>query len=278
MTLASFCTNCGAQRADRDVFCRTCGTSLAVRGAPGEQAKPEAAIPPPVTTGAVVSSPPLAQPPSASTPSATPATDHTTVRLPLRGLVAIVLGASALATAVALGVAVVLAPAPGSNDDGIVTGGLRTVEVEYIRAELPAEWDLVRRARYTIVSADRTSRTLWLRSAPVPAPMSIDDVQQRFLDRAQADSPDARICAGPETAAVPGGPTDGRYFVICSTFIPQGGGPAARLADAYYLGVGGDGLTVVTMQLTATPETLEGFAAQVRDLPPPVWKLLQAAP
>jgi hypothetical protein len=113
---------------------------------------------------------------------------------------------------------------------------------------------------------------MWLRSALLPTPLTLDEIQSRFLDRTRNQSPDARVCAGPDTGALPGGPRDGRYFVICSTFVPQGGGPAVRLADAYYVGLW-SGATVSVMQLTAVPAELEAFATEVQALPPPVWKL-----
>ena len=134
---------------------------------------------------------------------------------------------------------------------------------------------MLSRSRDTIAVADRTGRTLWLRSAAVASAITLDTLQERFLTKARREAPDARICAGPETAMVPGGPTGGRYVVICSTFIPQGGGPAVRFADAYYIGLDGEGTTVFVMQLTASPESLQAFATAVQDLPPPVWKLFR---
>jgi len=62
--------------------------------------------------------------------------------------------------------------------------------------------------------------------------------------------------------------------VICYTFIPQGGGLAASLSDAYYVGLDASGSTVVVMQLTASPSTIDEFAATIRQLPAPRWKLL----
>jgi hypothetical protein len=72
---------------------------------------------------------------------------------------------------------------------------------------------------------------------------------------------------------VPGGPPGGRYVVICSTYVPQGGGPAIRLADVLYIGLDDGAVTAFVMQLTAAPAAMEAFAKQVRSLPPPVWKL-----
>lgn len=251
MTLTSTCPNCGANNAPGAVFCVSCGTSLEVPGATN----------PPSTPPSTAPSPPPSTPPSPRRSSMT-------------SLAAIVVGASLAVAAVAVAIAVVIAGRPPTSVvDGPSTGGLKVLEVEYIRAEVPTDWDLVSRSRDTLAVEDRTSRAMWLRSANVPAAITLDQIQARFVDKATGQSPDAQICAGPETAAVPGGPTDGRYFVICSTFIPQGGGPAVRLADAYYLGTGNAGITVMVMQLTAVPEALEAFATEVRQLPPPVWKL-----
>ena len=287
MTPASFCPNCGAGQPAGAVFCGTCGSpqpvhaqaAAAVAPSPSVVAAPTPAVPGAAAVAAAPPPPPApAAPPAPVGPTTAPlvgsAAAPSAPRLPMPQLIGIVVGVSLGVGALA--VAITLALSGGDRppgDDGLVTGDLQVVEVENIRVEVPATWDVVTRARDTIAVEDPSNRAMWLRSAILPTELSLDAIQERFLDRARDQSPDAKVCAGPETAALPGGPTDGRYFVICSTYIPQGGGPAVRLADAYYLGLFGGGLTVSMMQLTAVPESLEAFATEVRRLPLPEWKL-----
>ncbi len=264
MTFAAFCPNCGSARTDKDEFCRSCGTSLRVPNAVNPSATP--------ASGAAPTSP--VSDTAAMAPATAPGTHpEASIRMPVTRLIAIVVGASLVVAAIAVALTFLLAAPPASGGPTPGTGNLQVVDVQYIRAEVPASWDVRIRARDTVAVEDPASRALWLRSAGLPTAITMDRIQERFLDKARRESPDAAVCAGPETAAVPGGPTDGRYFVICSTFVPQGGGRAVRLADAYYLGLDGPATTVFVLQLTAVPEDLEAFASTVRGLPPPAWKL-----
>ncbi|MEO5705150.1 MAG: hypothetical protein ABIZ52_00075 [Candidatus Limnocylindrales bacterium] len=188
-------------------------------------------------------------------------------------VVGVSIGVAALAIALAIAGQNDVDPGTGDTGTDGSSSGNQVVDVLNIRAEVPAEWQVVTRAKDTIVVQDTGSHALWLRSARLPGPITFEQIQQRYLDKARGQSPDAKVCAGPETAAVPGGPAGGRYLVICSTYVPQGGGPAVRLADVLYLGLDGDAVTAFVMQLTAVPGAVEGFATQVRALPPPVWKL-----
>jgi hypothetical protein len=192
----------------------------------------------------------------------------------VRVIVAVLIVVAAVAMAASLLLTGGDGPGDGSHGaSGQPIAGGQTIDVQNIKAEVPSDWDVLVRAGDTIAVKDKSARTLWLRSAAVATPLTVDAIQQRFLDKAIRETPDARICAGPESAVVPGGPVGGKYLVICSTFIPQGGGPAARFADAYYIGVDATGTTAFVMQLTAGPEGIQPFAATVRALPPPVWKL-----
>lgn len=270
MTAQGHCPDCGTARAADAVFCVSCGFSLPpvepVTEAPASPASGGEATP-------ADDAPPLAAHAGPAETFATAA--ESTAHLPVAHLAALVVGVSLGVAAVAVALTLALAPpAPGTSGPSGTVGGLRVVEVENIRAEVPMAWDVVTRARDTIVVQDEARRALWLRSANLPTAIALDAIQERYLSKARDESPDARICAGPDVAAVPGGSPDGRYFVICSTFIQQGGGPAARLADAYYVAVGGASTTIVVMQLTAVPEALEAFAGVIRQLPVPVWKLL----
>jgi hypothetical protein len=257
-TEATFCPNCGTRQAPSAEFCVACGQRQPRRLGPDH-------------TAVHVAGQPLPAVPAAPRP----ADGSSGARFSLPQLVALVVGASVAAGALAVAMTLVLSrgdPPPPDGGDPPVTADLEVVETANIRAQVPIAWDVVTRARDTIVVEDPASRAMWLRSATVPAVLTLDQVQERFLDHARDQAPDARVCAGPETAAVPGGPLDGRFFVVCSTFIPQGGGPAVRLTDAYYVGIWG-GSTVSVMQLTAVPNALEAFATEVRGLPPPEWKL-----
>jgi hypothetical protein len=261
MNVATYCPNCGSPQAAGAVFCVSCGATQPV--AATIDAIGPAPSPAPAT-------PDTTQPPIGA------AASESTVRLPILHLVGAVVGVSVGVAALAVALTIALSgagPAPGNEDPPPTSGDLKVVEVDNIRAEVPITWDVVTRARDTIVVEDPGSRALWLRSASLPAAITMEAIQERFLDKARGQSPDAKICAGPETAALPGGPAGGRYFVVCSTFIPQGGGPAVRLADAYYIGLDATSVTVAVMQLTAVPEALEAFATEIRRLPPPVWKL-----
>lgn len=186
---------------------------------------------------------------------------------------------AALLVVAALGVALAVI---GSDRDGEglagpsdppAAGDLKIVDVANISVEVPAAWTVVKQDPDTIGVADLSARGLWLRSGSVAEAFTLDRLQQKLFDKLGEESPDARICAGPEASQVRGGPTEGRYFVICYTFVPQGGGQAARLADAYYVGLDTPGTTVFVMQLSASPATLEEFATGVRRLPAPQWKL-----
>lgn len=282
MTLAANCPNCGSAQSAGAAFCVTCGFPQQVPAPAGEAvatSRSSAAPPTPAVPGAVgvaaAEATPTPGPGGAPTASpAGPATAPAAPRLPMLQLVGVVVGVSLGVGALAVAITLALSRGSQIGDQGQTTSGeLQIVEVENIRVEVPATWDVVTRARDTIAVEDQSNRAMWLRSAILPTEMTLDAIQERFLKRARGQSPDARICAGPDAAALPGGPTDGRYFVICSTYIPQGGGPAVRLADAYYVGLRGGGGTVSVMQLTAVPEALEAFATDVRRLPPPVWKL-----
>lgn len=257
MTFARFCQNCGLPRAERDLFCVSCGYRQQVPpGVPVAAGVATAAAPTPSPTGPAV---------AASRPG-----------LPMVQLVGAVVGASVGVAALAMAITLALSrgPAPQDGVDPPPSGDLKVVDVANIRAQVPTAWELVTRAPDTIVVEDSASRLLWLRSASLPAAITLDVIQERFLQKARNQSPDAKICAGPDTAALPGSPAGGRYFVICSTFVPQAGGPAVRLADAYYIALDGTSLIASVMQLTAVPSTIEAFATQIRQLPPPVWKLL----
>ncbi|MGZ8747207.1 MAG: hypothetical protein ACXWZ2_09320 [Mycobacterium sp.] len=151
--------------------------------------------------------------------------------------------------------------------------GTKVVDVRNISVEVPASWNVLRQSADTITVSDPKANALSLRSASSAQVFALDSVQQALLDRARDAAPDARVCAGPESAAVPGGPSAGRYFVICSTLIPQGGGRAVALDDAYYFAVGDAGVVIFVMQLTASPDALDEFAVAVRKLSPPIWKL-----
>ena len=217
-------------------------------------------------------------PPTASQPATSPVVAPGVVRPTQSGVPANVvsrmLAAMIIVAAIALGITIISTGPRGSHTTETSSSGDRQiVEVQNIHAEIPADWDVLKRAQDTIAVDDRAGRALWLRSASLPSTITLDAVQERFLDKARQEAPDAKICAGPETALVPGGPVGGRYMVICSTLIPQGGGPAVRLADAFYIGLDGTATTVFVIQLTATPESLEAFATTVRVLPPPTWKL-----
>ena len=276
MTVAGFCQNCGRPRAERDLFCVSCGfrqqvpVGIAAAAAPAAAA-PAAAAPvaAPAAAGPAAAPAPLPYPTSPTTPAAT------TSRLPMWQLVGAVVGASVGIAALAIAITFALSRGgpPQDHTDPPLSGDLKVVDVANIRAEVPIAWDLVKRARDTIVVKDSAGHLLWLRSATLPTAITLDAIQERFLEKARNQSPDAKICAGPDTAALPGGPAGGRYFVICSTYVPQGGGPAVRLADAYYLGLDGSALIASVMQLSAVPGAIEGFATEVRRLPPPVWKL-----
>ena len=270
MTALGHCPDCGAVRAAEAVFCVSCGFSL-----PPVEPVTEVPASPAVDGGAAsaVDAPPPAGQAGPVAPAATEA--ESIAHLPMAHLAALVVGVSLGVAAVAVALTLALAPpAPETGGPSGPAVGLRVVEVENIRAEVPMAWDVLTRARDTIVVQDEAKRALWLRSANLPTAIALDAIQERYLGRARDESPDARICAGPDAAAVPGGSPEGRYFVICSTFIQQGGGPAARLADAYYVAIGGASTTIVVMQLTAAPEALEAFAGVIRQLPVPVWKLL----
>jgi hypothetical protein len=196
-------------------------------------------------------------------------------RLPRTVIIGGLIAALLLMAGVGVAVAVVFGrDEPPTTPVPPPAGDLKAIDVANIAVEVPTAWNVVRQNPDTIGVADERARVLWLRSGTVSEAFTLESLQQRLLDNFSAEAPDARICAGPEGATVPGAPQQGRYFVICYTFIPQGGGRAARLADAYYVGLDGAGTTVVVMQLTASEESLDDFAASVRQLPPPRWKLL----
>jgi zinc ribbon protein len=279
MTVERFCTNCGAAQAPGAVFCVQCGT-------------PQVPTPPgraPSATAPLAAAPLAAQPattPPPPQPSPAPASASPRIGLALPQLAALVAGVAVGFAAVAVAITIALTPPGGKPEAGNgqgsgdgpgtpVTGDLEVVDVANISANVPLAWDVITRARDTIAVEDPSNHALWLRSATLPGAITYGDIQERYLDRARDQSPDAKVCAGPETAALPGGPADGQYFIICSTFVPQGGGQAVRLADAYYVGLDGAGVTVAVMQLTAVPEGLEGFSTAVRQLPPPSWKLFR---
>jgi hypothetical protein len=277
MTIAPrFCTTCGSPIEPGSRFCHTCGAPVegvaaqaAIQpAAPAPVAQPQPATQPqPVPQAQTVAQPGVAPPVLES--GAQPGAPTDIVSL----MAALMIVVSAIAFAITLIVTGIPSPRPQSDGDGTSSGGRQVIDVQNIRAEVPAAWDVLKRSGDTIAVDDRSDRTLWLRSASVPSATTVDAVQQRFLDKARGEAPDARICAGPETALVPGGPSGGRYVVICSTFIPQGGGPAVPFADAFYIGLDGTATTVFVMQLTATPENLQGFATTIHGLPPPGWKL-----
>lgn len=283
MNLVLYCQNCGSPRAERDLFCVRCGFRQQVPPGAAAAAPPAPVAPapadqapavPPVTlqpSPTLAPGPAGAAPPTPAAASAAPAGP----RLPMPQLIAAVVGASVGVAALAMAITFALSrggPAP-DDPDPPPSGDLQVVDVANIRAEVPTAWAVVTRARDTIVVEDPAGRLLWLRSANLPAAITLDAIQGRFLDKARTQSPDARICAGPETAALPGGPAGGRYFVICSTYVPQGGGPAVRLADAHYIGLDTSALIASVMQISAIPNAIEAFATEVRRLPPPVWKL-----
>lgn len=265
----SFCPACGVSVAPGERFCHECGASLAgaVVDAPG--------TPQPAS---IIASPEPAR--GDSTAGAMPVEHGAAVvaRLGARpNIVSLMVAAMIVIAAIAFAISLLLGGRnqPPTSDGPQSTTDRKVIDVQNIKAEVPADWDVLTRSGDTIAAKDRTGRTLWLRSASVLTTISLDSILERFLDKAKREAPDAKICAGPETAVVPGGPVGGRYAVICSTFIPQGGGPATRFADAYYIGLDGGATKVFVMQLTATPETLPAFASTVHELPPPVWKLLQ---
>ncbi|HUQ44602.1 MAG TPA: zinc ribbon domain-containing protein [Candidatus Limnocylindria bacterium] len=286
MTAERFCTNCGAAQAAGAVFCVQCGTPQPPAPSAGPAVPSAPLVAPVVTPPAVVIAPAAAAatvPPPVATIVGSPSAGRIGLALPR--LIALAVGVAVGVGALAVAITIALTPPGGKPGPGngqgsgngtpAASGDLEVVDVQNIGAQVPIAWDVVTRARDTIVVEDPASHALWLRSAPLPVALSYADIQQRFLDRARNQSPDAKVCAGPETAAVPGGPTDGQYFVICSTLVPQGGGQAVRLADAYYVGLDGAGVNVAVMQLTAVPEGLEGFATAIRALPPPNWKLFR---
>ncbi|MDP8904529.1 MAG: hypothetical protein M3N29_04330 [Chloroflexota bacterium] len=152
----------------------------------------------------------------------------------------------------------------------------RTIDVANIAAEIPSGWTVVRSVPDTIVAADPQRRAMWLRSGVVPTALTLDSLQQLLVERLSEQSPNARLCAGPETAQVPGATIAGRYFVVCYIHVPQGGGVAAQLSDAFYVGVDASGTIPIVMQLTAPPASIDEFAGMVHELPAPRWKLLSA--
>lgn len=286
MTLATFCPRCGTPRNGVAEFCVACGTSLSVPGptpppelapatGPGAATGTAAALPyaapgapdpvmaPPVPVQSVVSGLQVQSAPR----------DRTSALQLLASVVGISIGVAALAIAATISLSGKEDGGPADDTTPPANSQTQVVDVLNIQAEVPATWSVVTRARDTIVVEDGASHALWLRSARLPGPITFDQIQQRYLDKARGQSPDAKVCAGPETAALPGGPTGGRYLVICSTYVPLGGGPAVRLADVLYVGLDDGAVTAFVMQLTAVPGAIEAFAAQVRALPPPVWKL-----
>lgn len=255
-----FCPACGVAVGPDERFCHECGASLA---------------------GAIVDAP-VPQPVVMSTPGAGAAAVLQVPGWSLRlgaptNVVSLMVALMIVVAAIALAISILLAGRgqPPTTDDPSTTGARQVIDVQNIRAEIPHDWDVLTRSGDTIAAKDGAGRTLWLRSAGLASTITLDTVLDRFLDKARHEAPDAKICAGPETAVVPGGPVGGRYAVICSTFIPQGGGPAVRFADAYYIGLDHAGTNVFVLQLTATPENLQAFATTVHDLPPPVWKLFK---
>ncbi len=275
MTLPpNFCPACGSTVAAVERFCHSCGASLAdvfavvTQPLPPPEPEPLAEPrpnPPPVPAAAA---PPPAAPPVDVRPDASPQ---------IFRVVNLTVALMLVVASLGFGITLVLGGGsqPPASSDTAPTTGRQVIDVKNIKVEIPADWDVLSRSGDTIAVADPTGRTLWLRSAAVTSALTLDTLQERFLDKARREAPDARICAGPEAAVVPGGPIGGRYVVICSTFIPQGGGPAVRFADAYYIGLDGQGTTVFVMQLTASPESLQGFATAVQGLPPPLWKLFR---
>jgi hypothetical protein len=271
------------------MFCVSCGFALPSDPIPGT-ADPLAAGEPEPAAGVLAASgsaPPAAVHPPADAPAASPDAQPDAASAPeptgpiagplparpsLAQLAALVVGVSLGVAAIAVALTLALAPPGPGPVASTDAGDLQVVEVANIRAEVPTTWAVVRRAGDTIAVHDQARRVLWLRSARLPTAISLDAIQEQALKRSRDGSPDARICAGPDGAPVPGGPADGRYFVICYTFIPQGGGPAVPLADAYYVGTESETATFM-MQLTAVPEALEAFAGAVRQLPAPLWKL-----
>ena len=205
-------------------------------------------------------------------------------RLPTVFVVGSVAGAMMVFAGLAIAVAILGPPSappgdPGTGpgptaDPGGQPGVPRVIDVANISIEVPAAWRTVRADPDTVGVADQASNVLWLRSTVVGEAFTLDSLQQRLFERFTEQSPDASICAGPESAPLPGGPTSGRYFMICYTHIPLGGGVAARLSDAYYVAIDGAGTTVAVMQLTAPRARIDEFAISVRALPPPHWKLL----
>lgn len=266
MTAHGHCPNCGEARPADAAFCVSCGFAL----------PPESPVAVASPTAEVHGTPPDERPSATAShvqPGETLAR-QSLARHSLLQLAVLVVGVSIGVGAVAVALTLALTPpAVGTAGSSGAGGELQVVEVANIRAEVPKAWVVARRAGDTIAVHDQARRVLWLRSARLPTALSLDVIQEQALKRARNGSPDARVCAGPDTAPVPGGPADGRYFVICYTFIPQGGGPAVPLADAYYVGTGSAAATFM-MQLTAAPEALEAFAGAVRQLPAPVWKLL----
>lgn len=265
MTGYGHCPNCGVARPAGAAFCVSCGFAL-----PAEMPAPPPASPVP---------PPAVQPDADTGVAAAPAVPAAPATARLFGghsfvqLATLVVGTSLGVAAVAVALTLALAPQVAGSDGASGAGGeLQVIEVANIRAEVPKAWAVVRRGADTIAVHDQARRVLWLRSARLPSAISLDRIQEEALKHARSGSPDAKVCAGPDNAPVPGGPAEGRYFVICYTFVPQGGGPAVPLADAFYVATGAERATFM-MQLTAVPEALEAFAATVRQLPAPAWKL-----
>ena len=198
-------------------------------------------------------------PPAATQPATSPviprAVVGSTQTTAPANVISRMVAAMIVVAAIALGISIIATGPGGSQTSETPSSGDRQiVEVQNIHAEVPANWDVLKLAQDTIAVDDRAGRALWLRSASLPSTITLDTVQERFLEKARQEAPDAKICAGPETALVPGG-------------------PVVRLADAFYIGVDETGMTVFVIQLTATPESLQAFATTVRVLPPPTWKL-----
>jgi hypothetical protein len=266
----NFCPACGVPVAPGERFCHECGASLV--GAVVDLPPPQAATAAPPA--------PANQPIAVATPGAgaAPALQLSAVAVRLgapTNVVSLMVALMIVVAAIALAISILLAgrEQTATSDGTSSTAARQVIDVQNIKAEIPGDWDVLTRSGDTIAAKDRAGRTLWLRSAGLLSTISLDTVLDRFLDKARHEAPDAKVCAGPEIAVVPGGPVGGRYAVICSTFIPQGGGLAVRFADAYYIGLDREAANVFVMQLTATPESLQAFATVIHDLPPPVWKL-----
>jgi len=259
--MTSFCGNCGAPHGPADQFCHTCGSSLAPRTTTTTSAPEESLVPPAASAAALADLPVLIRrlPPA----------------LVIGGVVAflLIVAASAVVVTALLGRGGSEDPGGPGGEGGGNPGTLQTVDVRNISAQVPNAWGLLQRDPDVIAALERPGNVLWLRSGRVGEALSLDGLQQLLLDRSAEQAPDARVCGGPETAAVPGLSLEGRYFAVCSTRVPQGGGRAVRFADAYYIAVDASGQSIFVVQLTASPELLDGFAATVRSLPPPEWKL-----